>query len=417
MLSNKKEINKILNTIDLLEEYIEDQNGHLQIENTVEKKSYRQIEDKIIELACKIEEQRNRDMKVFGELMLICEKVSDGFTEDRITQTTTDHKINYIAKTVNNMTEKLDISLNKTFEVLNEYKEQDFRKKIDTSFFRGGKLQELLIVINSLQDGIVERTKNNFSFGNQLLKEANDLQNNSEELLLSSQRQVNELNSTVESIEKITHNINGNTQITSRMQTYANELKSSSRHSMELIEQTNHAMKTIDETTNKVTEAIDMISQIAFQTNILSLNAAVEAATAGEAGKGFAVVAQEVRNLASRSAEAANTIGNLMNELKGKTNDGANASLNTMNEYEKLNQNIDNTFELINNVVSSTNEQQNLINDINHNINIIERSTRENSTIAHNVQNSSRQNLQIAMQLVESTKNIQFEGKEELSSN
>ena len=417
MLSSKKEINKILNTIDLLEEYIEDQNGHLQIENTVEKKSYRQIEDKIIELACKIEEQRNRDMKVFGELMLICEKVSDGFTEDRITQTTTDHKINYIAKTVNNMTEKLDISLNKTFEVLNEYKEQDFRKKIDTSFFRGGKLQELLTVINSLQEGIVERTKNNFNFGNQLLKEANDLQNNSEELLLSSQRQVNELNSTVESIEKITHNINGNTQITSQMQTYANELKSSSRHSMELIEQTNHAMKTIDETTNKVTEAIDMISQIAFQTNILSLNAAVEAATAGEAGKGFAVVAQEVRNLASRSAEAANTIGNLMNELKGKTNDGANASLNTMNEYEKLNQNIDNTFELINNVVSSTNEQQNLINDINDNISIIERSTRENSTIADNVQNSSRQNLQIAMQLVESTKDIQFEGKEELSSN
>lgn len=68
-----------------------------------------------------------------------------------------------------------------------------------------------------------------------------------------------------------------------------------------------------------ISEAITVIDQIAFQTNILSLNAAVEAATAGEAGKGFAVVAQEVRNLATRSADAAREIKVVVESIQKET--------------------------------------------------------------------------------------------------
>ncbi len=71
---------------------------------------------------------------------------------------------------------------------------------------------------------------------------------------------------------------------------------------------TTEAIMKLDKESEKIGETIHIITQIAFQTNILSLNAAVEAATAGESGKGFAVVAQEVRNLAARSDEAAKQI-------------------------------------------------------------------------------------------------------------
>ena len=78
----------------------------------------------------------------------------------------------------------------------------------------------------------------------------------------------------------------------------------------------NEVVNQLNTKASNISDAVVTIDQIAFQTNILSLNAAVEAATAGEAGKGFAVVAQEVRNLATRSAEAAKEITNAVKSIQ-----------------------------------------------------------------------------------------------------
>ncbi|RXJ95209.1 hypothetical protein CRV02_14640, partial [Arcobacter sp. CECT 8989] len=102
----------------------------------------------------------------------------------------------------------------------------------------------------------------------------------------------------------------------------AKELTSSVKEGEKLASKTTVAMSEINEQVSEITNAIGIIDQIAFQTNILSLNAAVEAATAGEAGKGFAVVAQEVRNLASRSATAANEIKIIVENATQKANEG-----------------------------------------------------------------------------------------------
>ena len=98
-----------------------------------------------------------------------------------------------------------------------------------------------------------------------------------------------------------------------------NEIVSDTNNLHKEIEVENEVVNSLVSKSKDIAQVINIIQEIAFQTNILSLNAAVEAATAGEAGKGFAVVAAEVRNLANRSADAAKQIKDVVNSIQSET--------------------------------------------------------------------------------------------------
>ncbi|NQY95197.1 MAG: hypothetical protein HRT43_13620, partial [Campylobacteraceae bacterium] len=161
---------------------------------------------------------------------------------------------------------------------------------------------------------------------------------------------------------------------------------------------------------------IGVIDQIAFQTNILSLNAAVEAATAGEAGKGFAVVAQEVRNLASRSAQAASEIKALVENAKIKAGEGKQIAYKMISGYDDLNQNINKTISLMDDISTASKEQQSGIEQINDAVAQLDRQTQSNVDVAIQTNEISNQTSQISQKIVDNANNKQFDGKDEVQA-
>jgi len=414
LFSRKVDIENILYTLAHFEEYIKGDINELEFEENFHHKRLKEVEDKILSIASHLQIQRTQDLKVYGEIMLVCEKLSDGYTDDEVIEISSDEKINYIAKTINQTVTKIDYSLQQVTKILNEYENSDFRQNIDESLFRGGELQNLLVGLNNLQNGITEKISQGYRIGLVLEHESSVLKEEVTVLSESTQQQAVAIEETAAAIEQITANIESNTQSAVKMSSYSNNLKESANKSMMLSNDTISAMENIDISTSAVEDAIGAIAQIAFQTNILSLNAAVEAATAGESGKGFAVVAQEVRNLASRSAESAKTIEELVTQLKEQTMAGKKSSENMKVEYNNLNGNISQTLNLVENIVMASKEQGKGIEQINNSIQSIDHSTQVNASITDKVRHIAVQSHNIANQLVETNEKIEFNGKENI---
>ncbi|MBF4318440.1 methyl-accepting chemotaxis protein, partial [Vibrio anguillarum] len=138
-------------------------------------------------------------------------------------------------------------------------------------------------------------------------------------------------------------------------------------------------IRVLSENSNNMTQMLDEIKGIAEQTNLLALNAAIEAARAGEQGRGFAVVADEVRSLAGRSQESASEIEQMLDNLQTKAQSAVDyIELNTSDMREtktvietaseilsRIAQSSVNSNELNNSIAAATEEQQSVSEDIN----------------------------------------------------
>ncbi len=351
-----------------------------------------------------------KDLLCVGEAAITLDKVQKGFYSCRVHSVAENPQVNTLAKTINKMLDNQQNVINNILQILKEYTQYNYLNSIKIDGLNG-ESKQMVDGINALGEAITKMLVENKNNGVTLQKGSTQLLKNVDELNKASNDAAARLEETAAAVEEISSTIVSSSQNVSKMSNYANELNDAALKGEKLANETVKSMDEINAEVSAINEAISIIDQIAFQTNILSLNAAVEAATAGEAGKGFAVVAQEVRNLAARSAEAANEIKTLVEHATNKSNIGKNIASEMIKGYNLLNENINNTLSLIDEVARSANEQKISIEQINDAINTLDSQTQINASIASQTNEIAITTSQLANDVVNAANEKLFKGK------
>ena len=397
-------LNKKTTKISLLEDSAKDEFGEMAV---FVNENIKQIENTL-----------NQDVALIEDAKVVMTRVNNGWYSQFIEKSTANASLEEFKNNVNQMIKSTRDRFAEVDEILEAYAKLNYIPTLTMKATdeRGGLFERLVFGINTLQNSITQMLVENKTNGLTLDESSNILLVNVDKLNQSSNEAAASLEETAAAIEEITSNIRNNTENISKMALLSNEVTASASQGESLANQTTVSMDEINTQVNAINEAISVIDQIAFQTNILSLNAAVEAATAGEAGKGFAVVAAEVRNLASRSADAAKEIKSIVENATKKANDGKKIAGNMIEGYKQLNGNITHTINLIQDIQNASKEQLLGIEQINDAVNQLDQQTQQNAAVASQTHDVAVLTDQIAKLVVTNADEKEFKGKNEVKA-
>ncbi len=285
-----------------------------------------------------------------------------------------------IVEGINNVFDAVVTPLNEAAMVLKAAAMKDMTKNFTSSC--KGDFDKLKTDINGMIEAMNDAMAQVGEAVQQVTAGGDQIAEASQSLSQGATEQAASLEEISSSMTQIGSQINTNAENANNANKLSSNARTAAKEGAQNMEQMVGAMKDISTSSEQIAKVNKVIDDIAFQTNLLALNAAVEAARAGAHGKGFAVVAGEVRNLAGRSAKAAQETAEIIEESLGKVKNGLNVAEKTQENFQHILEGIMKVTDLAGEIAAASSEQAQGISQINQGLSQIDQVTQQNTAHA-----------------------------------
>lgn len=252
-------------------------------------------------------------------------------------------------------------------------------------------VRQMMSLINSSVTGLGEGAE-------QVASAATQISDSSQQLAEGAQEQAASVEEVTSSLAQTRATVEQNAQNAREADMLSKDANDSAKLGYEHIQELTTSMAEINESSRKIANIIKTIDEIAFQTNLLALNAAVEAARAGEHGLGFAVVAEEVRNLAQRSAEAAKSTADIIEQSIEQVRKGNSITSETNKAFEDILDKVKKVGDITGEIALASKEQATGVQQISEAMGQVDQITQ---TMASNSEESAAASEEMSAQAVQ----------------
>ena len=325
------------------------------------------------------EAQRAREEVIGKEIADLIDAVSKGDLMSRIDLAGKDGFYKTMSEGINRLTDTVEGAIADIARVMGALAEGDLNQRISKDY--QGAFDKLKSDVNATSAKLGEIVGQISEATDAISQASAEVSSGSADLAERTEQQASSLEETAASMEQLGATVRTSAEGAQRANKMAGAARCAAEQGGLVAGAAIGAMKQIADASHKITEIIGVIDEIAFQTNLLSLNAAVEAARAGDAGKGFAVVAQEVRVLAQRSAQASKEIKTLISNSDNQVRNGVELVKKAGASLEGIGKDVQQVAAMISDIASVSAEQASALDEINSAVASMDEMTQKNAAL------------------------------------